>query len=48
MVRAPASALSLAEARRGLLERNWDLLAARSGLGNATAQRIVYKEFPLN
>ena len=43
---SPAAALSLADARRVALERNWDLLAARSGVDAATAQRIVAREFP--
>ena len=38
--------LSLAEARRFAIERNWDLLAARSGVEAATAQQIVAREFP--
>lgn len=52
---APASAalaggtnqqLSLANARRMAFERNWDLLAAKSGIDAATAQLIVSTEFP--
>jgi cobalt-zinc-cadmium efflux system outer membrane protein len=39
-------ALSLADARRLALERNWDLLAAKSGMDTAAAQLIVSKEFP--
>jgi len=46
MVRAQSNVLSLAEARQVAWERNWDLLAARSGVDNATAQLIVTKEFP--
>ena len=38
--------LSLAEAQRIAVERNWDLLAAAAGVDAATAQRIVAKEFP--
>lgn len=38
--------LSLSDARRIAFERNWDLLAARSGIDSATAQLIVAKEFP--
>ncbi|MHB8521956.1 MAG: TolC family protein [Limisphaerales bacterium] len=38
--------LSLAEAKRIAFERNWDLLAARSDVDIATAQKIVAKEFP--
>jgi cobalt-zinc-cadmium efflux system outer membrane protein len=54
-VNAPVSAawaggtnppLSLADARRLALERNWDLLAARSGIDAVSAQLIVSKEFP--
>jgi cobalt-zinc-cadmium efflux system outer membrane protein len=40
------AALSLADARRTALERNWDLLAAKSGMDAATAQLIVSREFP--
>ena len=38
--------LSLADARRISFQRNWDLLAAKSGIDAATAQLIVSKEFP--
>ncbi|HEX3799953.1 MAG TPA: TolC family protein [Verrucomicrobiae bacterium] len=38
--------LSLADAKQMAFERNWDLLAAKSGLDAATAQLIVAKEFP--
>lgn len=38
--------LSLAEARRRAFARNWDLLAARSDVDIAVAQRIVAREFP--
>ena len=38
--------LSLAEARRLAFQRNWDLLAARSGIDAAAAQLIVAREFP--
>src|SRR5215472_9765386 len=38
--------LSLAKARQLAFERNWDLLAAKSGIDSATAQLIVAKEFP--
>jgi outer membrane protein, heavy metal efflux system len=41
-----AGQLSLADAERVAFERNWDLLAARSGVDMATAQRIVAHEFP--
>ncbi|MDB6068080.1 MAG: TolC family protein, partial [Pedosphaera sp.] len=38
--------LTLAEAKRVAFEKNWDLLAAKSGVDFATAQRIVAGEFP--
>jgi cobalt-zinc-cadmium efflux system outer membrane protein len=38
--------LSLAKARQLAFERNWDLLAAKTGIDSATAQLIVAKEFP--
>ena len=38
--------LDLNEVRRTAFERNWDLLAAQSGVDLATAQLIVAKEFP--
>lgn len=38
--------LSLADARRIAVERNWDLLAAAVGVDAATAQKIVSHEFP--
>jgi cobalt-zinc-cadmium efflux system outer membrane protein len=38
--------LSLAEARSIAFQRNWDLLAAKSGIDMAAAQLIVSKEFP--
>ena len=38
--------LSLVDAKRLALERNWDLLAAKSGLDSASAQLLVAKEFP--
>src|SRR5215831_13534110 len=41
----PAS-LSLAEAKRLAFIRNWDLLAAKSDVDSATAQRLVAREFP--
>ncbi len=41
-----SAALSLNEARRIAFERNWDLLAARSGLDAAAAQSLVAGEFP--
>jgi outer membrane protein, heavy metal efflux system len=40
------SSLSLADARRIAFEHNWDLLAARSEVDAAIAQRIVAREFP--
>lgn len=43
---ATQAGLSLADARRMALERNWDLLAAKSGIDAATAQLIVSREFP--
>ena len=43
---AQTNALTLAAARRLALERNWDLLAAKSGVDAATAQLLVTKEFP--
>ena len=41
-----APTLSLPQARETALERNWDLLAAKSGIDAASAQLIVSKEFP--
>ena len=38
--------LSLADAQQIAFQRNWDLLAARSGIDLAQAQLIVAKEFP--
>ncbi|MGD1083951.1 MAG: TolC family protein [Verrucomicrobiota bacterium] len=38
--------LSLARAKEIAFEKNWDLLAAKSGIDAATAQLIVAKEFP--
>lgn len=38
--------LSLREARHLALARNWDLLAAKSDLDQAEAQRLISKEFP--
>ncbi|HWF17757.1 MAG TPA: hypothetical protein VG754_00730, partial [Verrucomicrobiae bacterium] len=38
--------LSLTEAKEIAFQRNWDLLAARSGIDMAQAQLIVVKEFP--
>jgi outer membrane protein, heavy metal efflux system len=42
--RAGAGPLSLAEARRRALERNFDLLAAKSDVDQALAQQIVARE----
>ena len=38
--------LSLADAKQTAFERNWDLLAAKSGVDAATAQLLIAKEFP--
>ena len=38
--------LTLAAARQIALQRNWDLLAAKTGLDAARAQWLVAKEFP--
>jgi cobalt-zinc-cadmium efflux system outer membrane protein len=38
--------LSLADVQGTAFARNWDLLAAKSGVDTATAQLIVAKEFP--
>lgn len=38
--------LSLVQARQIAFQRNWDLLAAKSGVNSATAQLIVAREFP--
>jgi cobalt-zinc-cadmium efflux system outer membrane protein len=43
---AAINTLSLAYAKRIAFERNWDLLAAKSGIDSAQAQLIVAKEFP--
>src|SRR5262252_5775491 len=40
------NSISLAEAKRLAFVRNWDILAARSDVDIATAQRIVAHEFP--
>ncbi len=42
----PPQTLSLAQAKEISFEKNWDLLAAKSGIDAATAQLIVAKEFP--
>ena len=44
--RAQTNALTLADAKQIAFERNWDLLAAKSGIDSAQAQLIVAKEFP--
>ena len=43
---APVQRLALSDARQTAFQRNWDLLAAKSGIDSATAQWIVAKEFP--
>lgn len=43
---ARVSVLTLQEAKRAAFLHNWDLLAARSGVALAEAQRIVAREFP--
>jgi cobalt-zinc-cadmium efflux system outer membrane protein len=43
---SPPARLSLGEAQRTAFERNWDLLAAKSGIDSATAQLIMAREFP--
>ena len=42
----PAATFSLEQAKETAFERNWDLLAAKSGMDAAAAQLIVSKEFP--
>jgi len=42
----PARVLTLEQARNRAFERNWDLLASKSDVDLATAQRIVAREFP--
>jgi cobalt-zinc-cadmium efflux system outer membrane protein len=44
--RAQTNALTLADAKQIAFERNWDLLAAKSGIDAATAQLLVAKESP--
>jgi hypothetical protein len=41
-----ARGLSLSQAQRMAVERNWDLLAAAAGVDAATAQKIVAQTFP--
>ena len=43
---AATNTLALADARQLAFTRNWDLLAAHSGVDMATAQLLVAKEFP--
>jgi outer membrane protein, heavy metal efflux system len=43
---ASPQTLTLAQAKQIAFEKNWDLLAAKSGIDSATAQLIVSKEFP--
>jgi len=43
---AATNTISLADAKRIAFKRNWDLLAAKSGIDAAQAQLIVAKEFP--
>ena len=43
---AATNMLSLADAKRMAFERNWDLLATKSGMDAAQAQLLVAKEFP--
>ena len=43
---AQTNQLSLAQSRELAFERNWDLLAAKSGVDAATAQWLVAREFP--
>ncbi len=42
----PEQKLTLADVKQRAFERNWDLLAAKSGIDLASAQFIVTKEFP--
>ncbi len=43
---SPTGVLSLADAKQAAFERNWDLLAAKSGVDLATAQLVIATEFP--
>lgn len=43
---ASVRVLSLAQAREISFEKNWDLLAVKSGIDSASAQLIIAKEFP--
>ncbi len=42
----PKATYTLVETKRLAFEHNWDLLAARSDVDAATAQKIIAKEFP--
>ena len=46
LVKAQSVTLTLEEARQIAFDRNWDLLAAKSGIDSATAQLIIAKEYP--
>src|SRR5262249_9025266 len=43
---AAATTVTLPQAQQTAFERNWDLLAAAAGIGTATAQKVVAREFP--
>lgn len=43
---SPGHTYTLADARRLAFTHNWDLLAARSDVDAATAQKIIAREFP--
>ncbi len=45
-VPAQTNSLTLADAKQFAFQRNWNLLAAKSGVDAATAQFIIAKEFP--
>ncbi len=42
----PTNTLSLTDVKRAAFERNWTLLAAKSGVDAATAQLIMAREYP--
>ena len=46
LARAETNPLSLADAKRLAFERNWDLLAAKSDVDRALAQKIIAHEWP--
>ena len=46
VVTGELAVISLADAKEMSFQKNWDLLAARSGIDAAQAQLIVAKEFP--